>query len=473
MAQNTGYQQATYAAKFDPVGNRPLDVEGFLCSVTGNKQAILLLKGHDNPDPNLYEIEGYFNEGDVLNGHPTMNYNTDACPILAVEGFITVSPDSVALNENKNTATVTLESSHEWTLKTTPAYVSLNKASGSKGTTVITLTSKGISGSDTLTFENTVTGDTAVLTVSVATIGFPVEYPHVDNEDVIGLEKPVTYIGEQVWIRKNMNGYSSASFYPDQTKIDYNMQGFNPVFAVTRQEMIDTFGQYFTRTYKNGLLNDIQTHYGDSEVDIFKHQVALLDDYRQLLAFVDNDLKSLLIKSSKSIPADEHDNIRFFYPETWDGNQCIYGSDKYGLSIGGSGIFQPKSPNVEEMNILNNFRLMTRDSDPSDPSHINAFESVGPNACKTSTCTSGSFWAAGIRTLRYIDLPYEIYVNTNSKSFIELPKIETNIPAGYVVLERGALRGYYLHNKVYSKGWTYDEIKKKADDLLAILNKYN
>ena len=81
MAKNTGFQQAFYAARFTAKAEIPLDKDGNFCSISGAKQAIILLEGHDNPNPTKYEVIGSFKEGDVIDGYPSMIYNTEACPL--------------------------------------------------------------------------------------------------------------------------------------------------------------------------------------------------------------------------------------------------------------------------------------------------------------------------------------------------------------------------------------------------------
>lgn len=81
MAKNTGFQQAIYAAKFTTKGNIPLDRDGNFCSLSGQKQAIILLEGHENPDLSKYEVVGSFTEGEVIDNHASIVYNIDACPL--------------------------------------------------------------------------------------------------------------------------------------------------------------------------------------------------------------------------------------------------------------------------------------------------------------------------------------------------------------------------------------------------------
>lgn len=75
---NSGSNAATIAYKFDSDEN-PLDVNGAQTAVSGKKQAILLRQGFANPNGSLYEVEGFFNYN--VNGDPTTQLNTTACPI--------------------------------------------------------------------------------------------------------------------------------------------------------------------------------------------------------------------------------------------------------------------------------------------------------------------------------------------------------------------------------------------------------
>ena len=82
---NTGYKAATIAYKTDTEG-RALDVNGQLCSVSGNKQAIALRQGFVNPNTSLYEVEKYFT--DTLDGEPTKTVDLDVCPIGELSAWV-------------------------------------------------------------------------------------------------------------------------------------------------------------------------------------------------------------------------------------------------------------------------------------------------------------------------------------------------------------------------------------------------
>lgn len=462
MARNTGYQQAVYAAKTDPATGRPLDKNGWLCSISGNKQAIMLLEKKQNPDPARYEVVGWFKETEEVYGHPTMVFNTAACP-LPTSGFIRLSVTSLKFTDSVKTAKVTVSSSGDWTLQSAPSSVTVNKTSGIEGDTELTFTSKGVSGADNLVFTND-TNESATLSIKVTIVGFPTIYPQPSTDKVFGVDYPVVHIGEQIWIRKNLDAtsLSQGGFDISQSWLDANLATFDPVFTATAAEARSTFGVYYPRTYKNWLLTSISDFYNNAPMNIYQHQIPLADDYRELLAFVDNDFTSLYIKEKKSTPADPNDGIRFFYPAGWDSHQCLYGKDSYALSLVGSGKFQPKagvSPSL--CSFFNNISLVVRDIDPENTNNTHAVEgNVGRLTVKMNT--DGSFWGRAARTTRYVDLSYEIYVNHAQKSFIELPKSQTSIPSGYTVLPRGAMRGSYFHNKVFDKGWDYDTIVARS-----------
>lgn len=78
---NTGYKQATVAYKVSKPGGEPLDIDGELISVSGKKQAIAVLQGYTNPDPNKYEIERYFDVREMIAGRETVIYDSTSCPI--------------------------------------------------------------------------------------------------------------------------------------------------------------------------------------------------------------------------------------------------------------------------------------------------------------------------------------------------------------------------------------------------------
>ena len=79
---NTGYKQATVAYKVSNPGGEAVDIYNNLVRLSGQKQAIALLNGHSNPNPDQYEVESYFTPGQVLDENPTKIYDPDSCPVI-------------------------------------------------------------------------------------------------------------------------------------------------------------------------------------------------------------------------------------------------------------------------------------------------------------------------------------------------------------------------------------------------------
>lgn len=82
---NTGIKYATIAYKVDADGD-PLDLSGAKCSETGQKQAIRLRTGFDNPNPSQYDVEGYFSG--MLAGEQTSSMDVGACPIGGLSAWV-------------------------------------------------------------------------------------------------------------------------------------------------------------------------------------------------------------------------------------------------------------------------------------------------------------------------------------------------------------------------------------------------
>lgn len=93
---NTGLKQASIALGVSVPFGLPVDINGELTSKSGRKQAIFLLIGYSNPNPAAYEVAGYFNKGDVLDGNPTVEAGD--CPA----GFIFAFPKTILLSNGAN-----------------------------------------------------------------------------------------------------------------------------------------------------------------------------------------------------------------------------------------------------------------------------------------------------------------------------------------------------------------------------------
>lgn len=159
---NTGYRQAYIAYKVDAVTGEPLDVDGNLTAESGKLQAILLLVGYTNPDPALYEVQGYFSAKQELNGGPTYIFDPENCPI----GRIFVSPNRFILPLSGEQDFV-LYSSENWELVAPAEYVEISQTSGGSGYSYLKITGLGEQGQEYVYFRNVSTGETARLYVVV------------------------------------------------------------------------------------------------------------------------------------------------------------------------------------------------------------------------------------------------------------------------------------------------------------------
>lgn len=79
MANYTGYKQAVIAYKVDKDSGEPLDVDGNRTAQSGKRQAIVVLRNFPNPDPAKYQIERYFEPGEIVVGTPTLMWDPDDC----------------------------------------------------------------------------------------------------------------------------------------------------------------------------------------------------------------------------------------------------------------------------------------------------------------------------------------------------------------------------------------------------------
>lgn len=158
---NTGYKQATVVYKISTPGDQPLDINGGLCSVSGLKQAIGLLEGTPNPNPNKYEVEFYFMKGATVEDSPTVEYNPSFCPV----GYIRVTPNRLVFDPTNISAIVTLESSAPWVLFTSLNIATVSIKKGRGGRYYITIQRTGTVGQGEFIFKNLLTGQTATIYV--------------------------------------------------------------------------------------------------------------------------------------------------------------------------------------------------------------------------------------------------------------------------------------------------------------------
>lgn len=80
MAELTGNKQISIYYRVSQASGEPLDINDTPVSVSGKKQAIFLLEGTNNPNPELFEVKGYFAARAIVSGEPSYFPAPEACP---------------------------------------------------------------------------------------------------------------------------------------------------------------------------------------------------------------------------------------------------------------------------------------------------------------------------------------------------------------------------------------------------------
>ncbi len=159
---NTGFLQASVAFRVSVPGGLPIDINGVLTRVSGNKQAIALLEGASNPDPALYEVAYTFAAGALVDGQSSLLLSTDSCP----KGYLTITPAVIAMDPGDTQIAFQLESGSSWWVVTAPANANISPSQGSTGIWSVRVffdTNAAIN--TVLTFQNA-DGQTASVTVT-------------------------------------------------------------------------------------------------------------------------------------------------------------------------------------------------------------------------------------------------------------------------------------------------------------------
>lgn len=158
---NTGLKQATIAYRTAKTSGAALDVNGELTTISGRRQAILLLQGRVNPNPAIYEVVGYFTAGSVVDGNPTFTYDNLDCPV----DYIRISPLRIILTADDPVKSAELYSSRAWSLTSGGTNAALNITSGAEGTYNLEFTYNGVTAQQDYTFTNSATLQTATIRV--------------------------------------------------------------------------------------------------------------------------------------------------------------------------------------------------------------------------------------------------------------------------------------------------------------------
>lgn len=169
---NNGILQATVAYK-ESYDGTPLDVNGRPTYETGRKQAIALLEGIANPNPSLYEIELYFDEGGFILGTPTSKVDFESCPV----GNFTFSKNYIVLTPDNPQDTINIFSTYGWDCMPGQPFdtwvtVSPILGSGNILTPVTFITNGGNYGQGKIYFKERATGQ--------------IKYVYVVNTDALG-----------------------------------------------------------------------------------------------------------------------------------------------------------------------------------------------------------------------------------------------------------------------------------------------
>ena len=156
-SKNTGYQVATYALKQTIDKGEALDINGDLSTISGKKQAIVILQGKSNPDSSKYESEGTFTPDSVLKGgNVVKKLNYMECR-PEITGSITATPNLITLTRNVKTKNVTIYSQHDWKMIQASDKATCNLNEGGAGDSIAKFDRNTNYGNGTFKFKNTYT----------------------------------------------------------------------------------------------------------------------------------------------------------------------------------------------------------------------------------------------------------------------------------------------------------------------------
>lgn len=157
VSKNTGYQVATYALKETTDKGEPLDINGDLCTVSGKKQAIVILQGKSNPDSSKYESEGSFTADSVLKGgNVVKKLNYMECR-PEITGSITANPNLLTFTRKQKTKNVTIYSQHDWKMIQASDKADCNLNEGGAGDSIAKFDRNTNYGNGVYKFKNTYT----------------------------------------------------------------------------------------------------------------------------------------------------------------------------------------------------------------------------------------------------------------------------------------------------------------------------
>lgn len=128
-------KQSVILYKVSAPGGEPLDRNDEPIANSGLRQAVALLEGTKNPNPALFEVVGYFNEGGVFRGIETFRIDQECDgAVLRVDPYrVDVSDGPVVL---------TVESGGDWSVPPS-AFATFSPSSGGPGVTLVTVQGTG------------------------------------------------------------------------------------------------------------------------------------------------------------------------------------------------------------------------------------------------------------------------------------------------------------------------------------------
>jgi hypothetical protein len=159
----TGYRLANYVVK-ETKNGQAVDVNGKLCSQSGNKQAVFLPEGTPNPLPNNYEIEDTYSSG-------AKDIEGVSIIVRDIEQCAPYFPNSISINmqqlifDDESNVTATLTCVHQWQQIASSNIAACLPANGKAGKTALAFSRTNSEGVADFRFRNLVTQQTVTLNV--------------------------------------------------------------------------------------------------------------------------------------------------------------------------------------------------------------------------------------------------------------------------------------------------------------------
>ena len=154
-----GWAVANYVVKVNAAG-QALDEDNKLVQYSGKRQDAYKLNGVSDGD---YNIIGTYNSTDFVSGQSVRIFDTSLCEI---SGSISVSPSTISLNSSTTSATITITSTDAWELITYPSTVQVSRTSGGINDQIVNVYGTDNCGTETITFRNRETRQTANVTIT-------------------------------------------------------------------------------------------------------------------------------------------------------------------------------------------------------------------------------------------------------------------------------------------------------------------